>query len=143
MTNANSSYDDDDDFTSSPPISPNESRRTYLVTYSRADMIRFPDCDWFAKCVLEAFEHGNSAARVVQWAACFENQSDKEHKHYHMAINLSGTQRWFGVFKYLKDKHNPIANFRSKHCISKNLFEASKCLSSPCTKSKLSTEDYF
>ena len=45
MTNANSSYDDDDDFTSIPPISPNESRRTYLVTYSRADMIKFPDCD--------------------------------------------------------------------------------------------------
>ena len=51
MANANPSYGDDDDFTSRLPISPNENRRTYLVTYSRADMIRFLDCDSFAKCV--------------------------------------------------------------------------------------------
>ena len=116
MANANPSYDDDDDFTSSPPISPDESRRTYLVTYSRADMIRSPDCDSFAKCVLEAFEQWESTARVVLWVACLENHSDKEHKHYHMAIKLSGTRSWYGVFKYLKDKQNIIVNFSSKHC---------------------------
>ena len=33
-----------------------------------------------------------------------------------MAIKLSNTQRWYGVFKYLKDKHNIIVNFSSKHC---------------------------
>ena len=116
MANANPSYDDDNDFTSSPPISPDESRRTYLVTYSRADMIRFPGCDSFAKYVSEAFEKGKSTTRVVQWAACLENDSDKEHKHYHMAIKLTGTRRWYGVFKYLKDKNNIIVNFSSKHC---------------------------
>ena len=68
MANANPPYDDDDDFTSSPLISPDESRRNYLVTYSRADMIRFPDRDSFAKCVLEAFEQEKSTARVVQGA---------------------------------------------------------------------------
>ena len=116
MAIANSSYDYDDDFRISPPISPDESRRTYSVTYSRADMIRFPDCDSFAKCVLEAFEHGKNTARVVQWTACLENNSNKEHKHYHMAITLSGTRLWYGVSKYLKDKHNIIVNFSSKHC---------------------------
>ena len=34
MANANPFYDDDDDFTSSLPISPDQSRRTYLVTCS-------------------------------------------------------------------------------------------------------------
>ena len=116
MANANLSYDDDDDFTKSPHISPDESRRTCLVTNSRPDMIRFPDCHSFAKCVLEAFEQGKSTVRVVQWTACLENHSEKEHKHYHMAIKLSGTRRWYGVFKCLKEKHNIIVNFSKKHC---------------------------
>ena len=115
MANANPFYDDDDDFTSSLPISPDQSRRTYLVTCSWADMIRFPDCDSFAKCVLEAFKQGKSTARVAQWAACIKNYSDMEHKHYHMAIKLSGTRFWYGLFKYLKDKHNIIVTFSSKH----------------------------
>ena len=116
MANAKPFHDDDDDFTRSPRISPHESWITYLVTYSRVDMIRFPDCDSFTKCVFEAFEKGKSIARVVEWAACLENQSDKEHKHFHMAIKLSCTQRWYEVFKYLKDKHNIIVNFSSKPC---------------------------
>ena len=111
MANANPSCDDDHDFTSSPPIGPDESSRTYLMTYSRADMIRFPDCDSFAKCVLEAFEQRKSTARVVQWVACLENPSYKEHKHYYLAIKLSGTRRWYGVFKYLKDKHILLSSF--------------------------------
>ena len=80
MANANPSYDDDNDFTNSPHISPDESRRTYLVTNSRPDMIRFPDCYSFAKCVLEAFEQGKSTARVVQWIACLENHSENASK---------------------------------------------------------------
>ena len=68
------------------------------------------------KCFLEAVKQGKSTARVVQWAACLENQSVKEHKHYHMAIKLSGTRRWYGVFKYLKRKHNRITNFSNKRC---------------------------
>ena len=79
-------------------------------------MIRFPDCGSFSKCFLESFEQGKSTARVVQWAACLENHSDKEHKHYHMAIKLSDMRRWYGVFKYLKDKHNIVANFTGKYC---------------------------
>ena len=76
-------------------------------------MIRFPDCDSFAKCVLEDFEQGKSTTRVVQWTACLENHIDMEYKHCHME---NGTRRWYGVFKYLNDKHNIIVNFSSKHC---------------------------
>ena len=55
--------DDDNDFTTIQPISTHESKRTYLLTYSRADMTRFPDCDSFSKCVLEAFDSGESTER--------------------------------------------------------------------------------
>lgn len=98
MANANPS-DDDNDFTSSPLIVFHESRRTYLVTYSRADMVSFPNFDSFEKCVLEAFKQGKSTARIVRWAVYLENQSDREHKHFHIAIKLSDTRRWYGVFK--------------------------------------------
>ena len=93
--------DDDNEFTTSPPISTHESKRTYLLTYSRADMTRFPECDSYSKCVLEAFGSGKSTAKVIQWAACLENHNDNKHKHYHMAVKVSG-RRWYGVFKYLK-----------------------------------------
>lgn len=108
--------DESDDFTSSPKINQNESRRTYLLTYSRADLKKFPDCKSFSNCVLEGFSKGKSTAKVTQWATCLENHKDAQHKHYHMAIKLSGTRRWYGVFKYLKDNHDIIVNFSSKHC---------------------------
>ena len=98
MANANPS-DDDNDFTSSPLIIFHESRRTYLVTYSRADMVSFPNFDSFEKCVLEAFKQGKSTARIVRWAVYLGNESDREHKHFHIAIKLSDTRRWYGVFK--------------------------------------------
>ena len=84
--------DDDNDFTTSPPISTHESKITYWLTYSRADMTRFPDCDSFSKCVLKAFDSGKSTAKVIQWAACLENHSDNKRKHHHMAVKLSGRQ---------------------------------------------------
>ena len=115
MSTSNQPHDDND-FTTSPPISTHESKRTYLLTYSRADMTRFPDCDAFLKCVLEAFDSGKSTAKIIQWAACPKNHSDNKHKHYHMAVKLSGTRRWYGVFKYLKEKHNIVVNFSSAHC---------------------------
>ena len=65
-------------------------------------MTRFPDCDSFSKCVLEAFESGKSGAKVIQWTACLENHCDNKHTHYHMPVKLSGTRWGYGVFKYLK-----------------------------------------
>ena len=53
-----------------------QSRRTYLLTYSCNDMERFTDCAAFAKCVLDASESGKSSATVVQYAVCKENHSD-------------------------------------------------------------------
>ena len=93
-----------------------QSRRTYLLTYSCADMEKFPDCAAFAKCVLDAFESGKSSARVVQWAVCKENHSDAVSKHYHMAVKLSATRRWLGVSQVLRSKCNIVVNFSSEYC---------------------------
>ena len=118
-TASNQQNNDEVDFNTSPLLdeqASQQSRRTYMLTYSRADMARFPDCESFTKCALEAFDSGKSAARVVQWAACLESHADGEQKHYHMAIKLSGTRRWQGVSKYLREHHNIVVNFSSDHC---------------------------
>ena len=93
-----------------------QSRRTYLLTYSCADMEKFPDCAACAKCVLDAFESGKRSARVVQWAICKENHKDAVWKHYHMAVKLSATRRWLGVTQVLRCKNNIVFNFSSEHC---------------------------
>ena len=116
MSQLSSANPEELDFTSNSPISPRESRRTYLLTYSKADMERFPDCTSFANCILEAFDSGKSSAKVVQWATCIENHTDGKSKHFHMAVKLSATRRWYAVSKYLQDKHKIQVNFSNEHC---------------------------
>ena len=72
-----------------------QSRRTNLLTYSCADLERFPYSPALEKCVSDALESGKSSARVVQWTVCEKkNHSDFASKGYHMAVKLSATQRW-------------------------------------------------
>ena len=64
-----------------------QSRRTNLLTYSCADLERFPYYPALAKCV--------SDARVVQWTVREKkNHSDCASKDYYMAVKLSATRRW-------------------------------------------------
>ena len=105
---------DELDFVSNNAIA--QSRRTYLLTYSCADMERFTDWTAFTKCVLDAFESGKSSARVVQYALCKENHSDGVSKHYHMAAKQRATQLWLVVLKVLSSKHNIVVNFPSEPC---------------------------
>jgi len=95
---------------------PSDSRRTYLLTYSKANMEKFPDCESFSKCVLQAFENGKSKSKVTQWATCIENHADGESKHFHMAVKLSSTRRWKSVFEQLRKSEGINVNFSSKHC---------------------------
>ena len=44
-----------------------QSRRTNLLTYSCADLERFPYYPALAKCVSDALESGKSSVRAVQW----------------------------------------------------------------------------
>ena len=102
------------DFSDSPVN--NVSRRTYLLTYSKADMVKSPNCSTFALSVIETFRSGNSSAELMQWAVCLENHSDGLSRHYHMAVKLSGTRRWYAIAKYLYDNCNIAVNFSSEHC---------------------------
>ena len=45
-------------------------RVVYLITYSRADVVKFPSKESFSRAVLQAWQ--NFGVRVVQWVTCIE-----------------------------------------------------------------------
>ena len=67
--------------------------RTYLLTYSQADLEKVNSTRLFADIVLEAFNEGTSKVEITRWAACREPHADGG-KHYHMIIKLNGTRKW-------------------------------------------------
>ena len=77
-------------------------RVVYLITYSRADVVKFPSKESFSNAVLQAWQ--NFGVRVVQWVTCIEAHHNTDNAetgqemnlyHYHMAIKLEKRVRWF------------------------------------------------
>ena len=73
-------------------------QRTYLITYSQANLEKFPSRQSFAECVVDAFQNRASKETFQHWVCCMENHADGG-KHYHMAIKLSAQKRWKGAEK--------------------------------------------
>ena len=92
--------DNCDDFDSVELRNPRQTRRTYLVTYSRADLIKFPTCESFGKCIKDHFNAGIGKVKVEHWACCREDHEESG-QHYHAALKLSGPKRWKTVKKTL------------------------------------------
>ena len=86
-------------------LQPNNVRKAYLITYSKADLERF-DRESLARAVIRAFE-AVATAFIVQWACCMEQHKD-EGVHFHMCVLLSKLQRWSMVKKYLQEFENVL-----------------------------------
>ena len=67
-------------------------RRVYLITYSRADLVKFPTRRSFAHAVLASFS--GVPASIQQWCCSQEEHQSSTGKHYHMAIKFDKNQRW-------------------------------------------------
>ena len=70
-------------------------RVVYLITYSRADVVKFPSKESFSNAVLQAWQ--SFGVRVVQGVMCIEAHHNTDSAetgwemnlyHYHMAIKL-------------------------------------------------------
>ena len=88
--------------------------RTYLLTYSKANLRTVPDQKRFRDIVLEGFEIGDSLSDIKQYAVCTEEHADKEHIHYHMAMLLSSPRRWRPIHRYIYELHNVSVHFSCK-----------------------------
>ena len=74
-------------------------RRVYLITYSRADLVKFPTRRSFAHAVLASFS--GVPASIQQWCCSQEEHQSSTGKHYHMAIKFDKNQRWLSSKRYL------------------------------------------
>ncbi|XP_068676750.1 uncharacterized protein [Montipora foliosa] len=89
-----------------------QSRSVYLVTYSQADMAKFPTCEVFARAIVESFSTGT--AKVVQWVCCREKHR-KGGDHYHLAIKLDRNQRWMMSKRYLQRTCGITVHYSNRH----------------------------
>ena len=91
-------------------IDPKQGRRVYLITYSQADLSKFPRRVSFGNVIALAF---NSSRKVspTHWACCMENHEDGESFHYHVSLALSGPKRWLQVKRSLQEKFDVAVHF--------------------------------
>ena len=71
----------------------NQPHRTYLVTYSNADMNKFPTRQYFARAVVGAFGGNN-----VDYYVCGRELHQSGEPHYHLAIRLHQSMRLNRLF---------------------------------------------
>ena len=85
-------------------------RRQYLVTYSKADLVKFPTRESFANAVVEEFNFGTSVVKVQHWACCREKHEDGS-DHYHLCVKLNGVKRWSAVKERVTKNFGVVVNF--------------------------------
>jgi hypothetical protein len=90
------------------------NRRQSLVTYSKADLVKFPTRESFGNALVSCF---NSTGKVVvlYWACCLEEHEHTSGYHYHASVKLSGPKRWNPVKNSLIDNYGITVHFSSKH----------------------------
>ena len=87
-------------------------RQVYLITYSQANLERFPTRRALAECVINAFRQTGSG--VMQWVCCIERHKHNG-QHYHMAVKLERIRRWISAKQYLVEEHGISVNFSNTH----------------------------
>jgi hypothetical protein len=100
--------DDSSDF-----VPQDACKRVYLVTYSKADLVRFPTRESFAAVLEDHFsrsKNNNSNVKVEYLAVCREKHEDNS-DHYHASVKLTGTKKWNGVKKSIYESHKIVLNF--------------------------------
>ena len=67
-------------------------RQVYLITYSQADLHKFPDRNSISQDVLRSFDSSNT--NVEHWVCCKEVHESTGGHQYHMAVKLQRCKRW-------------------------------------------------
>ena len=96
-------------------LSTRTMRRTYLVTYSQADLTLFPTREEFGNAVSTAFNAGSGKVGVQYWACSRENHSTNDSVHYHMAIKLTGPKRWGSAKRLMSETYGAVLHFSESH----------------------------
>ena len=83
-------------------------RLVYLITYSQADLQKYPTRESFVRIIEESFLAKNLSLK--QWVVSIEKHEDGG-KHYHMALKLSKRSRWAAVRRHIVATYGINVNF--------------------------------
>ena len=89
-------------------------KKQYLVTYSQADIEKFPTQESFGKMMEEEFNSGSIQVKVSHWACCNQNHVEGCF-HYHCCMKLMGVKKWLSVKNNITRKHNIVGNLSDTH----------------------------
>ena len=106
------------EFQSTQLLNSSLPRRTYLVTYSQANLTKFPTRKEFGKCIKKHFNSGSGKVKVQHWACAkekHENGGGGGGVHYHVALKLTGPKRWKSVKESISSKEEIVVNFSDNH----------------------------
>ena len=87
-------------------------RQVYLITYSQAELQKFPTRLSFARATLYSFSE--TPATVRYWS-CSRERHQNSGFHYHMAIKLDRNQRWIMCKRSLERRHDILVHFSNVH----------------------------
>lgn len=87
-------------------------RQVYLITYSQADLVKFPTRRSFADAVVASFS--GVSATIEQWC-CSQEEHQMSGKHYHMAMKFNKNQRWLSSKRYLTSNNGISVNYSAVH----------------------------
>jgi hypothetical protein len=96
-----------------PSIGSRDARYAYLLTYSQADLDKFPSAAAFADPIKTAFNKCN--AQVERWVASKERHEQTGGYHYHMAILLAKQKRWKKIKEEIYNTLGISPHFSGKH----------------------------
>lgn len=103
-----------DDFQTTQMQNSRIPRRTYLITYSQADLSKFPTRKDFGKCIKSHFNKGSGKVKVQHWACSLEKHQNGG-DHFHVALKLTGPKRWKSVKESISSDEGIVVNFSDQH----------------------------
>ena len=89
-------------------------QKTYLITYSQANLEKFPTRQSFANSVVEAFASESTKWRLLHWVCSMEDHQEGG-KHYHMALKFNMNKRCLYAKKSLVERHGISVHFSDNH----------------------------
>ena len=112
------------------PANPNDKidvrsvRKLYLITYSQADVGRFPPRQSFVEAVLHSFY--DTPDKMMHWSCCMEEHPECGLSYFQMALKLNRNKRWLSTKRFLLERSGISAvHFSGIH---RNYFSAWKYL---------------
>ena len=94
-------------------MDPNVGKRQ-LITYSQADLKKFPTRESFGQSLEVAFNAGSGKVNVTHWACSRESHQDGGW-HYHCSLKLSGVKKWITVKQTFEQSHRVVLHFSNSH----------------------------